>query len=205
MSGLRVILVEVEAARSPQVVELLQGAGCDLVARVTAIAELSGMPEHPADLVVLSVSTPDEALLNGLLAIQAAMPVVLFTADEGVGTIRRAVQAGVSAYVSDGVNPSRVRSILDTAMARFQQFKALAEELERTRGQLTERKLIERAKGIVMAQRGLTEDQAYRLMRKTAMDRNKRMAEIADSIIAASELLSERPSAPPTLAPVGVG
>ena len=92
-------------------------------------------------------------------------------------------------YVVDGVTPARVRPILEAAMARFRQFKALAEELQRTRSQLIERKVVERAKGIVMAQRGLSEDAAYKLMRKTAMDRNKHMVDIADSIISASDLL----------------
>jgi response regulator NasT len=208
VSSLRVILLEPEAARSSNTVDLLEGAGCKLVSRAPDTEVLCDcLQRMPVDLVALSVDTPDEALFNGLLRVQAVspIPVVLFTADDAQDTIRRAVQSGVSAYVADGVNPSRVRSILDAAMARFQQFKALADELVRTRGQLAERKQIERAKGIIMAQRGLSEEQAYRLMRKTAMDRNKRMAEIADSIIAASELLSERPSAPPTLAPVGVG
>lgn len=192
MSRLKVVLVEIEPARMPMVSELMDVADCDVVAHETTI---TGMVERAAardvDLVVVATGSADDRLLEGLVALQGAAPtpVVLFASDDSAATIRRAVQAGVSAYVTDGVTPARVRSILEAAMARFRQFKALAEELQRTRSQLTERKLIERAKGIIMAQRGLSEDEAYKLMRKTAMDRNKRMVDIADSIIAASDLL----------------
>lgn len=192
MSRPQLILVEAEPARVPALGQLLHGAGCEVLARVAGLADLARCPQlRQAQLVVLSVAQPDDRLFKALVTAQSAtpMPLVLFAADESSATIARAVQAGVSAYVLDGVEPQRVRSILEAAMARFRQFKALADELHRARSQLAERKLIERAKGIVMAQRALTEDQAYKLLRKTAMDRNKRMAEIAESIIAASELL----------------
>lgn len=172
--------------------ELLNVAECELVACYGSVAELiDNMRDVPAELVVVSVDKPTPGLMNELIEVQstAPKPVVLFAADGARDTINRAVQAGVSAYVVDGVEPMRTRPILEAAMARFRQFHALAEELQRTRSQLHERKFIERAKGIIMAQRGLSEDEAYKLMRKTAMDRNKRMVEIADSIIAASDLL----------------
>jgi len=194
VSTLKAILVEVEPARTSELRELLAAAGCELTACVPDTGEVpTAMSRLGADLVVLSVTAPEDRLLESLVAVQGSSPtpVVLFAADERADTIRRAVQAGVSAYVTDGVEQHRVRAILEAAIARFRQFKALAEELARTRGQLAERKRIERAKGIVMAQRGLTEEQAYKLMRKTAMDRNRRLAEIADSIIAASEVLGE--------------
>lgn len=202
------MLVETEEDRARAAERLLQAAGCEPADRVTGLASLPGaLAQARADLLVLSVSRPDDRLFQRLLSLQAEapLPVVLFTADESQAAIRRAIQCGVSAYVSDGVNPLRIRSILDAAVARFKQFNALAEELLRTRSQLSERKVVERAKGIIMAQRGLTEEHAYKLMRKTAMDRNKRMAEIADSIIAASELLTERPGTPPALVPMGMG
>ena len=107
-------------------------------------------------------------------------------------TIRRAVQAGVSAYVVDGLQAQRVRPILEAAIARFEQHRGLQAELDRTRSALEDRKKIERAKGIVMMQRGIGEPAAYGLMRKAAMDQNRRLVEIADSIIAAAELLGGR-------------
>lgn len=196
MSRLCVVLVEVESARTPSINALLQVADCEVVARYDSVgALLAQQGKVSAELVVVSVTEPSRTLLDDLIAVQsvAPTPVVLFAADEAPSSIQRAVQAGVSAYVVDGVNPARLRSVLEAAMARFKQFKALAEELQRTRCQLTERKVVERAKGIVMAQRGLSEEQAYKLMRKAAMDRNKRMVDIADSIISASDLLSAPP------------
>lgn len=194
MSTLKVILVELEAARTPALSEMLQAADCEVVAQVADIADVPpALSRLGAQLVALSVTSPTDPLLDSLVTLQGRTPtpVVLFCADDSAAVIRRAVQAGVSAYVTDGVIPSRVRAILEAGMARFRQFKALADELVRTRGQLAERKSVERAKGIIMTQRGLSEDQAYKLLRKTAMDRNKRMVDIAESIIAAAELLGE--------------
>jgi response regulator NasT len=194
VTTLKAILVDLEPARTPAIIELLQAADCEAVARVSDMDEVSpALREYGANLVVLSVSSPEQPLLDSLVMLQGntPTPVVLFAADDDAAIIRRAVQCGVSAYVTDGVNASRVRAVLEAGIARFRQFKALADELVRTRSQLAERKTIERAKGLIMSQRGLSEDQAYKLLRKTAMDRNKRMVDIAESIIAAAELLGE--------------
>jgi len=112
-------------------------------------------------------------------------------AEEGddTGSIERAMRAGVSAYIVDGLNPARVKTIVDVAVARFREFQALRRELEETRSQLADRKQIDRAKGLLMKQRGLDEQQAYHAMRKMAMDRGQRLAEVAANIIAVFELL----------------
>ena len=140
------------------------------------------------------IDLPSRDTLESLRSVQAAdpRPMVMFSQDDNGDTIRRAVQAGVSAYVVDGVQAQRVRPILEAAIARFEQHRRLQAELDRTRSQLEERKKIERAKGIVMMQRGIGEPAAYGLMRKAAMDQNRRLVEIADSIIAAAELLGAR-------------
>jgi response regulator NasT len=198
VSTLKAILVELEPARTPAINELLAAADCETVAHVSDINEVSpALVQHGAQLVALSVSSPEQPLLDSLVMLQGntPTPIILFSADDDATVIRRAVQCGVSAYVTDGVNPTRVRAVLEAGIARFRQFKALADELVRTRSQLAERKTIERAKGLIMSQRGLAEDQAYKLLRKTAMDRNKRMVDIAESIIAAAELLGEPDSA----------
>jgi response regulator NasT len=117
---------------------------------------------------------------------------VMFSQDDNGDTIRRAVQAGVSAYVVDGVQAQRVRPIMEAAIARFGEHRRLQAELDRTRSKLEERKKIERAKGVVMMQRGVGEPAAYALMRKAAMDQNRRLVEIADSIITAADLLGGR-------------
>lgn len=113
----------------------------------------------------------------------------MFCQDDASETITAAVKAGVSAYVVDGLHPRRIKPILQTAVARFQDFQALRRELAETKTTLAERKILERAKGILMKQRGMSEEDAYQALRKLAMNRNKRIVEVADGVIAAAELL----------------
>jgi response regulator NasT len=117
-------------------------------------------------------------------------PIVMFTQDREGAMIREALKAGVSAYVVDGLSAERIRPIMDVAVARFEQSQALRKELEEARASLAERKVIERAKGIVMKQRACSEEEAYRLLRRAAMDGNKRLAEVAEQLIAMSRLLT---------------
>jgi len=178
--------------RTRETKALLAAAGCEVIATLPLDRDMKGrMPNCHADLLLASVDRPTEELFAGLSAVQSAkpLPMVVLSADDDAETVRHAVESGVCAYVVDGVQPDRLQPILIAAMARFQRMRSLHEELDRTRAQLSERKLIERAKGIVMAQRKISEDDAYGLMRKTAMDRNKRLSDIAANIVAASELL----------------
>jgi response regulator NasT len=99
------------------------------------------------------------------------------------------VQAGVSAYVVDDINPRRVKPILEVAVARFKEFQALRNELEKTRNTLAERKVVDRAKGILMKKRGMDEETAYQALRKLAMDRNQRLADVARTVVEMAELL----------------
>lgn len=116
-------------------------------------------------------------------------PIVLFTNDADTSQVGAAIAAGVTAYVVAGLAPDRVRPVLDVAMARFQHEEALRRELAEARTQLSERKTIDRAKGILMARHTLTEDQAYARLRKTAMDRGMKLAEVAQRIVDVADLL----------------
>ncbi len=116
-------------------------------------------------------------------------PIVLFTNDEDTSHVGAAIAAGVTAYVVAGLAPDRVRPVLDVAMARFQHEESLRRELAEARNQLSERKTIDRAKGILMARHTLTEDQAYARLRKTAMDRGMKLAEVAQRIVDVADLL----------------
>jgi response regulator NasT len=113
----------------------------------------------------------------------------MFARDPAEEKIREAVRAGVSAYVVDGLEVARVKPIIDVARARFEEFQKLRGELAEARQSLAERKLVERAKGILMQRRGLTEDAAYAALRGMAMDRKQKLAEVARSVIDAAELL----------------
>ena len=116
-------------------------------------------------------------------------PIVLFTNDDDTSQVGAAIAAGVSAYVVAGLASERIRPVLEVAMARFQHEEALRRELADARTQLSERKTIDRAKGILMARHALTEDQAYARLRKTAMDRGMKLAEVAQRIVDVADLL----------------
>ena len=114
---------------------------------------------------------------------------VMFVDESDADSIRAAVRAGVSAYVVDGLKTRRVRAVVEVAIARFEEFQALRSELDAARSTLADRKLVERAKGIIMRRQGIGEEDAYQLLRKTAMDRKKKLVEIARDVIAMAELL----------------
>jgi response regulator NasT len=195
LAALRVMLIDESQERSSALADLLQSVACEVVACLSPEADLlSQVARHRPDVVIIDIDLPSRDTLESLRSVQASdpRPMVMFSQDDNGETIRRAVQAGVSAYVVDGVQAHRVRPILEVAIARFDEHRRLQAELDRTRSELEGRKKIERAKGIVMMQRGISEPAAYRLMRTAAMDQNRRLVEIADSIIAAAELLGGR-------------
>lgn len=190
------MLVDESRPRSVAVAEQLQSAQCEVVACLTPADDLlEEVARVRPDVVIIDIDLPGRDTLESLRSVQAAAPrpMVMFSQDDNGDTIRRAVQAGVSAYVVDGVQAHRVRPILEAAIARFEQHRDLQDELEQARLQLAERKVIERAKGIVMRQRAIDEPAAYQLMRRTAMDQNRRLVEIAESIISAADLLTGAP------------
>ena len=189
------MLIDESQERREVVADLLRSARCDLVARLSPGEDLlEQVDRHRPDVVIVDVDSPSRDTLECLRGVQAntPRPMVMFSQDDNGETIRRAIQAGVSAYVVDGIQAQRVRPILDAAIASFDQYRRLETELDRTRSELAARKKIERAKGVLMNQRGIDEPTAYRLMRKTAMDQNRRLVDIAESVISAAELLGGR-------------
>jgi response regulator NasT len=144
------------------------------------------------DLIVICSGTPTSALLNDLRAVAEShpLPVVIFATDGRRETIREAVDAGVAAYVVDGWGPERVTPIIEAACARFEAHQAIKRELAATRNKLSERKIIEKAKGIVMQQRGLPENEAYVALRTMAMQQNLALAEVARRVVAVASLLA---------------
>lgn len=145
------------------------------------------------DAVVASLSAPDPAVVQQLeqLSREHPLPVVVFTDRSDNAPLRAAVKAGVSAYVVDGLEAERVEPVLQTALARFREFQALRHERDAAVMELAERKLVERAKGILMRRRNLPENVAYTALRKMAMNRGKRLAEVAESIVTAEEALAQ--------------
>lgn len=147
---------------------------------------------HP-DVVVLNLYTPSEAVLRMIIEINHhySLPVVIFAEDQQTETINKVIKAGVSAYIVDGLEAKRIKSIVDIAIARFKEQHALKEELKKTKTQLEDRKLVDRAKAILIKSQGYTEDQAYHALRKLAMDRNIAIGEMAKNVISMAELFNK--------------
>jgi response regulator NasT len=146
---------------------------------------------QPDMIVVDAESAARDALEHVVTATRGARrPIVMFTNDEDTSHVKDAVAAGVSAYIVAGLAPERIRPILDVAMARFQHEQELRRELADARSQLQERKVIERAKGLLMQRQGLGEQEAYEKLRKTAMDRGLKLGEVAQRILDVADLLA---------------
>ncbi|MEL6235752.1 MAG: ANTAR domain-containing protein, partial [Pseudomonadota bacterium] len=163
---------------------------------VFVIGNVSGLARriaaHAPDIVLIDIDHPTRDMLEELTLASGPLdrPVAMFVSNADSGLARLAVESGVSAYVVDGLQPERVMPVLTTAMARFQMVRELRTELAETRRALEERKVIDRAKGLLMKARGIGEDEAYAILRKTAMDQGRRVADVADALITASGLLS---------------
>jgi two-component system, response regulator / RNA-binding antiterminator len=189
---LRVVLVDADAARAAVLAEALADQDCELVAALGSEVDLAEQVRTlRPDVIVIDMDSPRRDTLESMRAIHRDQPrpIVMFVDDDDPGLIDQAIRAGVSAYIIDGLDAKRVRPILDVAIARFREQQALRDELEKTKSVLNERKLVERAKGILMAERKLSEEAAYRTLRKLAMDQNKRLVEVAESLIAYAKLL----------------
>jgi two-component system, response regulator / RNA-binding antiterminator len=143
------------------------------------------------DVIVIDLENPSRDILEQMFQVSRAVrrPVAMFVDQSDAASIQASVDAGVSAYIVDGLKKERLKPILDLCISRFNAFAKLQDELDRTKSALEDRKVIERAKGILMKLKGLTEDEAYVLLRSTAMREKKKIGEIAQSILTASELL----------------
>ena len=188
----RIALVEPEADRAEPVIAALREAGWTDIAHVSETRGLARRLEvlRP-DIVLIDLAEPSRDALEALsLASGAAeRPVAMFVDRTDPELTRTALEAGLSAYVVAGLDPARVRSVIETAAARFAVQRALRAELDAAKAALEERKTVDRAKGILMRARGIGEAEAYALLRKSAMDRGMRIGELARSIVAAADLL----------------
>ena len=189
---LRVILVDENVDRAKMVQGSLAAQGYDVVAVLGSGADLSArLVACNADVVIIDMDSPDRDILESMRQVgnEQPRPIVMFSQDGDPQTIKSAVEVGVSAYVVDNLRPERIKPVVDVAIARFAQFQNLRSELDKAKSSLAERKLIERAKGILMKRRHCEEDEAFGLMRKMAMDQKIRLADVASRIIDAAELL----------------
>jgi two-component system, response regulator / RNA-binding antiterminator len=189
---LKILVVDESAERAEIVSDALRRQGHSVVGCVSSTALLDReVRAREPDIVLIDADSPSRDSLEHLivLARDSARPIVMFARDERPEAIRAAVRAGVSMYVVEGIESARIDPIFDLAIAQFQQFQTLRAELEQARTQIAERKVIERAKGVLMKQRGWDEEQAFQSLRRMAMDRNLRLGDAARQVIAVADLL----------------
>lgn len=194
--SLAILVIDENRIRASIIEAGLRESGHD---NVTVVHDIAGIAQRIAtvnpDVIVIDLGNPNRDMLENMFQLSRAVkrPIAMFVDSADRASIEAAVEAGVSAYVVNGLKQERVKPILDMAISRFNAFSRLSRELEEARGELESRKLIERAKGILMKSRGLSEEAAYALLRKTAMNQNRKIADIAQSLVTAAGLLGEDP------------
>ncbi len=183
---LRVLVIDESRSRAAELCAGLALAGHQVAAVLGSAADLTAEIEAlRPDIILIETDSPSRDTLENLAVMNAAMPrpVIIFAREGEPDTIRAAVKAGVAAYVVDGLDPARLKPVIDVAVAHFEEHQATKAELAAATKKLSERKLIERAKGILMKSRQLDEEAAYAALRKLAMERSKPLAQVAQDLI----------------------
>lgn len=187
-----VVIVDENAARASIIEAGLIAAGHE---HVTIINDMTGIvakiTEIAPDVVVIDLQNPNRDMLEDALQLSRAVkrPVAMFVDKSDNEMMQSAIDAGVSAYVIDGLRQDRVKAILDMAVSRFNAFSKLERELEEVKTALENRNVIDQAKRLIMASRSINEDEAYKLLRKTAMNQNRKIVEVAESLVLSANLL----------------
>ena len=190
---MRVLVVDESVKRAEVLRAALLLAGYEVTASLTsAVTLLKTIERLEPAVILIDTDSPSRDVLEHLVMVSrhTPRPVVMFASDGTPETIRAATRAGVSAYVVDGLDEKRIKAIVDVAVARFDELQDLRGQLAQANSKLAERKLIERAKGLLMKSRSLDEEAAYAALRKAAMDRNLKLSEVAQRIVDAADLLN---------------
>jgi response regulator NasT len=190
-STLSVLIVDDSPERADILRTALEQAGYQVAAALeSSLALLKAVDSVKPDIIIIDTESPSRDVLEHVVIVSRDQPrpIVMFSSDDAPESIRDAVRAGVSAYIVDGLSGARVKSIVDVAMARFEEYQRVLGELAEANLKLSERKLVDRAKGILMKNRGLNEEDAYHALRKLAMSNKKRMGEVAQSVIDTADL-----------------
>ena len=188
----KIAIVDESPIRAAILEEGLREAGFTDVVRIDEMQSLlSRIYALDPDVIVIGLENSSRDILEQMFQVSRAVrrPIAMFVDQSDAASIQASVDAGVSAYIVDGLKKERLKPILDLCISRFNAFAKLQDELDRAKSALEDRKVIERAKGILMRLKNLTEDEAYVLLRSTAMREKKKIGEIAQSILTASELL----------------
>ena len=191
-SKLKILVIDESRTRAGEICAGLALAGHQVLAVLDSTADLAGqVAQIRPDVILIDTESPSRDTLEHLAAMERDLPrpVVIFAQESDPATTRRAIAAGVAAYVVDGLEPGRLKPVIEVAVARFESHQALKQELAEATQKLSERKLIDRAKGLLMKSRGLDEEAAYAALRRLAMDRGQPLSAAARDVIAVAKLL----------------
>jgi len=192
LAMLKILVIDESRSRAGEICAALALAGHQVVAVLAGSADLSAEVSRIApDIILIDTEAPSRDTLEHLAAMHRDMPrpVVIFAQASDDATIRKAIAAGVAAYVVDGLEPGRIKPVIEVAIARFEAHQALRQELSAATKKLSDRKLIDRAKGILMKSRGIDEEAAYSSLRRLAMDRSQPLAQAAKDVVDLAKLL----------------
>lgn len=191
-SSLSILVIDDDAVRSAVIESGLREAGYDTLTIVNDIQGVAlKIAETNPDVIVIDLGNPNRDMLEDVFQLSRSVkrPIAMFVDQTDKAATEAAIEAGVSAYIVDGLKKERVTPILEMAVSRFNAYSKMARELESAKSALEERKVVDRAKGILMRSRGLSEDEAYATLRKTAMNQNRKIKEVAESLVLAAGLL----------------
>lgn len=190
-ASLKIAIVDESGIRSAIIEQGLREAGYVHVVHIAETANLlARIYTLDPDVILIDLENPSRDILEQMFQVSRIVkrPVAMFVDQSDTASIQASVDAGVSAYIVDGLKKERIKYILDTCVLRFNAFARLQEELDRAKSALEDRKVIDRAKGILMKAKNIGEEEAYALLRRTAMNENKKIAEIAQSVVTAAEM-----------------
>lgn len=188
----KIVIVDESPIRAAILKEGLRDAGFTSVEHIPEMHNLlAQIYALDPDVILIDLENPSRDILEQMFQVSRAVrrPIAMFVDQSDAASIQQSVEAGVSAYIVDGLKKERIKPILDLCISRFNAFSKLQDELDRTKSALEDRKILDRAKGLLMKAKGLTEEEAYVLIRSTAMREKKKIGEIAQSIVTAAELL----------------
>ena len=191
-TAVKILVVDENPIRRAIIEEGLRDAG---YSNVVALSTTTRLVDHiyrlDPDVILMDFENPSRDVLDQMFQVSRLVrrPIAMFVDSAGRGSISAAVDAGVSAYIVDGLKKERVSSILEMTISRFRAFDKLRAELDEVKSALKERKVVDRAKGLLMRTRGLDEDAAYKLLRQTAMRQSRKIADVAESLVSTIHLI----------------
>lgn len=190
--ALKALLVDTSDARGALLNKALRDNDYHIAEHIHDISALVyAVERHQPDFLIMGMDLPDQRVLDALIELKHShpLPVIVFAEHDTPQIIEQVVKVGISAFIVDDIQAQRFPSIINVAIARFRAQQGLLEELEATKTKLAERKILEKAKGLLMKQKGLTEDEAYSSLRKMAMDKGQPIVAVAENIIDVFQLL----------------